>query len=204
MTPEPACRINPLELAFDIDGVVADTMEVFVRLAHERYGLTHLTKEHISCYNLYTCLGLEKEILDDLICLTLDDPHTMEIPPMPGAAEVLTELARGAPLRFVTARIWPESITDWIYQTLPDVSPDRITVIASGAPEVKPGILKELDVRYFVEDRVETCRQLKEAGIQPLLFVQPWNRHEPADGFIRVENWAGLKEWLLPPRATLR
>ena len=32
-------------IAFDIDGVVADTMEVFVRLAHERYSLMHLTKE---------------------------------------------------------------------------------------------------------------------------------------------------------------
>jgi uncharacterized HAD superfamily protein len=75
---------------------------------------------------------------------------------------------------------------------------ERITVIASGAPEIKLQILKGLDVRYFVEDRAETCRQLKEAGIQPLLFDQPWNRNEPADGFIRIENWMQLREWVLP------
>ena len=204
MNGAPPCLIEPRELAFDIDGVVADTMDVFVRLARERFGFAAMTKEDISCYNLYECLGIEKEVLDELICLTLDDEHTMQIPPMPGAREVLTELSRGHPLRFVTARIWPESITEWLYQTLPGVSPERISVIASGAPELKPVILKELGVHYFVEDRVETCHQLKEAGIQPLLFVQPWNRNEPADGFIRVENWAGLKEWVLPPDMNLR
>jgi uncharacterized protein len=178
-------------------------MEMFVRLAHVRYGLTHLRKEHLSCYDLYRCLGLKKELLDDLICLTLDDAHTMQIPPMPGASEVLTEFARFAPLRFVTARVWPESITAWMHSILPEVPREQITVIASGAPEVKLSILRELEVCYFVEDRVETCYQLKEAGIQPLLFIQPWNLNEPADGFIRIENWAGLKEWVLPPDTNL-
>ena len=122
----------------------------------------------------------------------------MQIDPLPGAPVVLTELAGTAPLLFVTARIWPESITQWICTILPGVPRERITVIASGAPEIKLQILKERDVRYFVEDRVETCRQLKEAGIQPFLFDQPWNRNEPADGFIRIENWMQLREWVLP------
>ncbi len=200
---DPRALIDPCMLAFDIDGVVADTMDVFVRLAHERYGLTHLSKEDMLCYNLYECLDLEKEIIDDLICLTLDDEHTMQIPPVPGAPEVLTELARTAPLRFVTARIRPESITQWLFAILPGVPRERITVIASGAPEIKLDILNELEIRYFVEDRVETCRQLKEAGIEPFLFDQPWNRNEPADGFIRIANWMQLREWVLPSGTNL-
>ena len=94
-------------------------MELFVRLAHEKYALTHLSKQDMLCYNLYECLGLKKDIIDDLICLTLDEEHTMQIPPLPGAPEVLTELAGTAPLLFVTARIWPESITQWIFTILP-------------------------------------------------------------------------------------
>jgi len=195
--PSPA-PIDPCLLAFDIDGVVADTMAVFVRLAHERYGLTHLSQQDMLCYNLYECLDLKREIVDDLICLTLDDEHTMQIPPVPGAPEVLTELAGAAPLRFVTARIWPESITQWLFTILPDVPRERITVLASGAPEIKLDILNGLEIRYFVEDRAETCRQLHKAGIQPFLFVQPWNRNEPTDGSIRVENWGELKQWVLP------
>ncbi len=198
MTARPTGPIDPCLLAFDIDGVVADTMAVFVRLAHERYGLTHLSQQNMLCYNLYECLGLGKEIIDDLIGLTLDDPHTMQTPPVPGAPEALMELAGVAPLRFITARVRSESITQWLFTVLPGVPRERITVIASGAPETKLDILNELQIRYFVDDRIETCRHLKEAGIEPFLFDQPWNRNESADGFTRVQNWVQLKSWVLP------
>lgn len=190
--------INPAELAFDIDGVVADTMALFVTLGRERYGLTHLTKDHLSCYNLYKCLDLDKELLDELICLTLDDEHTAVIPPMPGAPEVLTELAAYGPLRFVTARIWPESIIRWLHATLPDVPPDRIQVIATGAPEAKVNILRDLQVNYFLEDRLETCRLLARDGFSPLLFDQPWNRVPEDEGFPRLENWGEVRQLVLP------
>jgi len=203
MRTPPAGPIDPCLLAFDIDGVVADTMTVFVKLAHRKYGLTHLSKQDMVCYNLYECLSLEREIIDDLIRLTLDDEHTMEIPPVPGAPEVLTELAATVPLRFVTARVRPESITKWLFTILPGVLHQRITIIASGAPETKLHILNGLDVRYFVEDRIETCRLLKEAGIEPLLFDQPWNRNQQTDGFLRVRNWVQLKEWVLPSDTNL-
>jgi uncharacterized protein len=198
MTEQHTAPIDPCLLAFDIDGVVADTMAVFVRLAHERYGLNHLSQQDMLCYNLHECLGLEKEIIDDLIRLTLDDRHTMQIPPVPGAPEVLMELATVAPLRFITARVCSEPITEWLVTVLPCVPRERITVIASGAPETKLDILNELEIRYFVDDRIETCRRLKQGGIEPFLFDQPWNRNEPADGFIRVQNWVQLKSWVLP------
>ncbi|MGV8073311.1 MAG: haloacid dehalogenase [Syntrophobacteraceae bacterium] len=190
--------IEPEELAFDIDGVVADTMAVFLDLARERYGLKDLKKEHLSCFNLYNCLDLRKEIIDDLLCLTLDDAHTMLIPPMPGAVDVLTELSAETPLRFVTARIWPEAIIEWLQLTLPEVPSDRIHVIATGSPEAKLEILKGLNVRYFVEDRIETCELLLEDGFQPLLFDQPWNRGTMVGDVPRIENWAQLREWVLP------
>ena len=203
MTVRRTGPIDPCLLAFDIDGVVADTMAVFVRLAHERYGLTHLSQQDMLCYNLHECLGLEKEIIDDLIRLTLDDRHTMQIPPVPGAPEVLMELAGVAPLRFITARVWSEPITQWLFTILPGVPRERIWVIASGAPETKLDILNGLQIRYFVDDRIETCRRLKEAGIEPFLFDQPWNRNEPTDGLIRIQNWIQLKSWLLPSDVTL-
>ncbi len=203
MTIRRTCPIDPRLLAFDIDGVVADTMAIFVRLARERYGLTHLSKQDMLCYNLYECLDLQREVIDDLICLTLDDRHTMEIPPVPGAPEVLMELAGVSPLRFITARVWSESITQRLFTILPDVPRERITVIASGSPERKLDILNDLQIRYFVDDRLETCRHLKEAGIEPLLFDQPWNRNESADGLIRIQNWIQLKSWVLPSDVNL-
>jgi uncharacterized HAD superfamily protein len=178
-------------------------MSIFVRLAHQKYGLTKLSKKDMLCYNLYNCLELEKEIIDDLLVLTLDEDHTRLIPPIAGAPEVLTELAGCAPLRFITARTDEGSIREWIFSILPTVCRRDITVIASGSPDCKLGILQQLGIRYFVEDRLETCKNLKEAGIEPLVFEQPWNRDEAAPGFIRVRDWGQLREWLLPCGANL-
>jgi uncharacterized HAD superfamily protein len=198
----PTQPIDLSALAFDIDGVVADTMEVFVRLARERYGMNTLTKEHLCCYDLHRCLDVDHAIIDELICLTLDDEHTMEIPPMPGATGVLTEIAKYVPLRFVTARIWPDSIILWLRQTLSDVPADRVQVIATGAPEAKLEILRDLKIRYFVEDRLETCRLLARDGVSPFLFDQPWNRVAEASEFIRIESWSQLSQIILPRNDT--
>lgn len=191
--------IDPKHLAFDIDGVVADTMKVFVDLARERYGLRHLTKEHLTCYDLRRCVAAPPHVIDELICLTLDDEHTAKIPAMEGAAVVLEQLAEMGPLRFVTARIWPESIERWLHGLLPRIDRRSITVIATGDPERKQAILHSLKVRHFVEDRLETCHLLAQNGIQPILFDQPWNR-EPAP-FPRVSTWYELAEILQIGRA---
>jgi uncharacterized protein len=189
--------IEPSDLAFDIDGVVADTMAVFVRLARERYGFTWLTKEALRQYDLYACLNINREIVDELICMTLDDEHTRQVPAVDGAVEVLTRLARYGPLRFVTARFWPESIIRWLQETLSDVEPCRIMVFATGDPEAKYAVLRELRVRYFLEDRLETCKLLSQNGIQPLLFDQPWNRVPEASAFPRIKTWSQLGQSVL-------
>jgi len=189
--------IEPSDLAFDIDGVVADTMAVFVRLAREHYGFTWLSMEDLRQYDLHACLNIARETVDELICMTLDDEHTQQIPPVHGAVDVLTRLAAHGPLRFVTARIWPESIIRWLRRTLSDVDSSRIEVFATGLPEAKCDILRDLKVRYFVEDRVETCELLLQNGIQPLLFDQPWNRGPEAVLFPRIENWPQLSQKLM-------
>lgn len=194
----PQSPIQPHELAFDIDGVVADTMAVFVRLAHERYGLREMSQEDITCFDLRRCLDLDGEILNDLICTTLDDEHTLTTPPVPGAPEVLTALSRYGPLRFVTARIWPESIVRWLHRALPDVPPRSIEVVATGDPAAKLAVLRDFGARYFVDDRLETCEQLASEGLHPILFDQPWNRAFEDIPFPRVRTWHEIQRWVLP------
>ncbi len=190
--------IHPRDLAFDIDGVVADTMETFVRIARERYGLSRLSKEDLTCFDLSRCLGLDGKIISDLICTTLDDEHTLELHPVAGAPHVLSSLARHGPLRFVTARIWPESIVRWLYGILPGVPRSLIDVTATGHPDAKLEVLRKQKVRYFVEDRLETCEVLAWEGFQPIVFDQPWNRMEKSGAFLRVKSWQEIHQWVLP------
>lgn len=178
-------------------------MAVFVDLARNHYGMRWLTKEDLRAYDLRECLDVDPAVISELICMTLDDDHTRRIPPMDGAVEVLTGLAKGGEaLRFVTARVWPESIIRWLHRALPEVDPTQIQVFATGDPDAKIGVLRDLGVHYFVEDRLETCRLLRQQGIQPLLFDQPWNRTPGSEEFPRVSNWSQLGRWIAhqPPR----
>ncbi len=40
--------------------------------------------------------------------------------------------------------------------------------------------IKDLGLSTFVDDRAETCLQLRQAGIRSIVFAQPWNqgRHD--------------------------
>ncbi len=48
-----------------------------------------------------------------------------------------------------------------------------------------------LTITHFVDDRLETCFLLKEAGITPILYKQPWNRNPHP--FIEVGSWKELE-----------
>uniref|UniRef100_UPI004049A1C9 5' nucleotidase, NT5C type n=1 Tax=Desulfobacca sp. TaxID=2067990 RepID=UPI004049A1C9 len=183
-------KIDPRRLAFDIDGVVADIMSTFMQLAKERYGLHHLRYEDIVDFDLARCLQIDETIIEEILALLLYQPQTLEIAPLPEAVPTLTRLAQEQPLLFVTARDRAEPIAAWLSQQLPAVPSQDLKVIATGAPEAKLFYLKEHNIRYFVEDRLETCFQLARCGIQPLVFDQPWNRRPHT--FPIVYSWQDL------------
>jgi len=182
-------------LAFDIDGVVADIMTTFLNLARQRYDKGHhLRYEHITTFFLEECLDLEPWIIEALIRELIDRPHELPVEPFPHAVPVLTRLAQEAPLLFVTARDRARPITTWLHRTLETVPPEIIRVLATGDPDIKLHYLKDHGIKFFVEDRLETCWPLAENGITPILFVQPWNRQPHP--FLEVNGWPELASLL--------
>ncbi len=187
-------KIKPDKIAFDIDGVVADTMASFIKVAKEDYGIEGIKREEITSYWLEDCLPIPDEIIGEIISKILEDPFKTGLKPIKGAVEVLTELSQKSPLTFVTARPVKEPIVSWLKQTLIYVDPQRINVIATGKHEAKVNVLKELGISYFLEDHLETCLQIFEAGIKAIVYDQPWNQGNTP--FLRVKNWTELKKLL--------
>jgi hypothetical protein len=183
-------KIDSRQLAFDIDGVVADIMSTFVSLANERYHIHHVRYEDIVDFDLVSCLQMDENVVWEIIDLLLYHPEELDIAPLPDAVPVLTKLAMEHPLLFVTARDTVEPIFTWLTRNLPEVPPQDIKIIATGDPEAKLEYLQEHKISYFVEDRLETCFQLARHGIQPLLFDQPWNRHPHS--FPIIYTWQDL------------
>jgi len=179
-------RIAPYEIAFDVDGVFADTFHLFVARARSDYGY-QFQYEDITEYDFMKVLDMEVEASDAIIQSLIESPLESGVLPISGAVEVLTRLSLLAPLHFVTARSQKKPILDWVEHHLPKVGKDMIRLEVTGLHTEKIPVLLEKGFKYFVEDRLDTCPLLEQNGITPILFEQPWNR-KPHPYYV-VRDW---------------
>lgn len=191
-----AGTIKPSELGFDFDGVIADTAESFLRLACVDYGLCGFTLEDITHFDLEQCLALDSSITKAIFDKILTDSVGTGLQALPGAINVLRQLAaRKAKVTVITARSLTDPVMDWFAFMLPSWALPAIHVIAMGEHDAKAGYILEQGLRYFIDDRPETCVQLQGAGIQPIIFHQPWNR-QACSGLPLVNSWQEIDELL--------
>ncbi len=191
-------RVHPDQIAFDIDGVVADTMGAFIKVANAEFGIDYLEKEQITDYWLEKCLPIPEETTLAIIDRLLKDPFGVGLMPIKGARQCLERLAvRSNSLTFVTARPVRQPILDWLLSLLKGIPEDMINVIATGQHTAKPEVLKELGTKIFVEDHLETCEALCDNGIGAVVFDQPWNRQRTP--FLRVSSWQEIMQLIKLP-----
>jgi 5'(3')-deoxyribonucleotidase len=183
--------IDPTSMAFDIDGVVADTMALFLEITRDVFQINHIRYEDISCYDVAACTGLDQGVVDAVVERILDGNYSSPLSSFDGASDVLARIGNHHnPLLFVTARPYLGPIRDWLLALLP-MAPPAIDVVTTGSFENKTEVLLERNITCFVEDRLDTCYRLQDAGIRPILFKQPWNR-EPHP-FVEVGSWKELE-----------
>jgi len=183
--------IDPTSVAFDFDGVIADTMKLFLDIARDDFHINGLRYDDITSYNLKECFDVDAEILDTIVTKIMDGNYSAELRPISGAAEVLGRLSRHrSPVLFVTARPYPGPVLEWMLDELP-LDHAGIDLVTTGAFEAKSQVLIRKHISYFVEDRLETCFFLQEAGLTPIVFKQPWNRKPHP--FVEVSDWCELE-----------
>ncbi|RLF57976.1 MAG: haloacid dehalogenase [Thermoplasmata archaeon] len=192
-------HILPQEVAFDIDGVLADTFRVFVETARNQYHV-QVAYEDITEYDFRKVIDIDMEIARDIIQRILDQPIQMGIMPMEGAVEVLNLLAGEGPILLVTARPGRPAIYEWVVEHLKGIDHDLICVEATGTHEEKIPILVRQGIKYFVEDRLDTCYLLASANVTPIVFEQPWN--QKPHPFIRVRSWEDIKKMIAWSRSS--
>jgi 5'(3')-deoxyribonucleotidase len=184
-------KIDPESVAFDIDGVLADTMTLFLEIARYEYNVDWVKYDDINCYKLEDCLKLDEGLIKEIITRIMDGDYTVPLKPIVGAPDVLTRLAKDYnPLLFVTARPYLGPIYDWVKGIL-QLDSASIEIITTGSFIAKVAVLLDREISYFVEDRIETCFSLRESGIIPVLFKQPSNRERHP--FIEVGSWQELE-----------
>ncbi len=181
--------IDPASVAFDVDGVIADTMALFLDIARDEFDVRGVRYEDITCYNVVDCLAMDPDVVDRILLRILDGTYTYPLRPIPGAAGVLRRLARRSALLLVTARPQVGPVGAWI-DALLAADAATVEIVATGSFEAKTEVLLDRGVAHFVEDRLETCFTLADAGVHPVLFAQPWNRRPHP--FLEVSSWEEL------------
>jgi 5'(3')-deoxyribonucleotidase len=187
--------LHPARLGFDFDGVIADTAEAFLRIACEDYGLCGFRLEDITRFEVEHCLPIDSETVADIFRKILHDSVGTGLQPIPGALDVLTELAETAGVTVITARPLLHPVLDWFEHVLPASVVAHVRVVAMGDHDDKARHILEQGLDCFIDDRAETCQQLHVAGIQPLVFNQPWNQN--GHRFPVVTSWQDIRELFL-------
>jgi uncharacterized HAD superfamily protein len=194
--PMPPLILPPERLGFDIDGVVADTAGAFLRIAAEDYGIDGLELDDIVEYEVENCIAVDPAIIQAIFTRLMEDPVGEGMEPMPHAVTVLEKLAAAAPLCFITARPYRQPILDWLQKILSRRAFAQTKLVATGQHDGKAPFLRSQGLRFFIDDRAETCETLKMDGFTPIVYHQPWNagRHSLAS----VDNWQAIEQLCFP------
>jgi uncharacterized protein len=188
--------ISVHELGFDFDGVIADTAEAFVRLACRDFGYCGFRPEEITSFDPADCLPIPTAVVEEIFTVILTDSVAAALRPMAGAPAALTAMARLAPLTVITARPSVEPVYDWLERFLPAPAREGLRVVATGDHDDKLRHIQAHRLRYFIDDRAETCRRLAEGDITSFVFSQPWNRH--GHGLPTVSGWDEILALIAP------
>ena len=146
-------RIDPSNVAFDVDSVIADTMGLFLDIARDIYRIDSIRYEDFTAYDLTQCLDLDESVISAIVDRIQDGRYTSTLEPIIGAPEVLAKVGKKhRPLIFVTARPYPGPINDWLHDTLP-LESSAMEIIATGSYEGKIAVLLEgmVDSRAVVQ-----------------------------------------------------
>ncbi len=188
-------RIHPGRIGFDIDGVVADTMEAFIRLAREDHGVDSISPEDITDFEVEECLDLDPAVMENIFVRLMAEPVAAGLRPMAHAVDVLQEFATMAPLHFITARPDKGPIEEWLRAELGSEAFGRVRLVAMGSHDSKAAYIKDMGLSYFVDDRAQTCIVLQNEGITPMVYSQPWNRGKHELG--TVDDWLAIRSLCL-------
>lgn len=190
MKPISAPLITPDTIGFDFDGVIADIGEAFLRLACEKHGYCSCSLEEITSFQVETCIDIPEKVVRTIFDDILADSLATGLRPLPGAVEILERLGRHSPLIIITARSLAEPVADWLDHHLSEELCRSIDLVAMHDHDRKVEFIRQRKLHYFVDDRAETCAQIEEARLSPLLFRQPWN--SSWTNFTTVDDWRHL------------
>jgi uncharacterized HAD superfamily protein len=175
-----------MNLGFDIDGVISDFVTTFIKLVHEKYGVT-LTEEEIYCHDLNLVLGITKKERNGLITETLKQ----DLPLNKGAKETIEKLSsEGHKIYLLTARFdaLAKVTNDWLKRK--GIPYTELLQLTEGEK-----YLANINLDIVVEDCLQDALEWSQKVKTILMYDHPWNKTLNVNNLIkRVYSWDEIYE----------
>lgn len=179
-----------MKIAFDVDGVVLNSIEVILNRLNEVTGCSY-RPEHMVDWELER-LGIDMNRLFDAVRWMYTRPI---IEPYEGAVKTLSAIhaSIGEPLLFITGRDDPAtaerqlSALDW--------NGGKPEIYVTGGNRDKRKFLAEHGVEFIIEDDVKHLTEYRDAGVGVGLMVRPWNRSAAVPVDFKFHQWSDLDLW---------
>lgn len=170
-----------MNLGFDIDGVISDFVTTFIKIVHEKYGVT-LTEEEIYCHDLNLVLGITKKERNDLITETLKQ----DLPLNKGAKETIEKLSsEGHKIYLLTARYGALLDETRLWLNKKKIAYTQLVHLCEGQK-----YLADIKIDLIVEDCLLDALEWTQKISNVLVFDHPWNQTKNIRKLIkRVHNW---------------
>jgi len=180
----------------DIDEVLAEYVDTFLRWNWQVYGGPILDREDMDQYDMSDKMGLSRVEFYRRITQFEEQGRLRTLSPRPGAAEGIQDLLDlDFDVQFVTNR-HPRNHLDtrrWINENMPYGTGQ----IWYAWKKPKGVVIDELGAAYHIDDSLKNCKSTHEWGAESFLLDCPWNRDkELEEGIIRVYNWSDVIKYV--------
>lgn len=176
-------------VAFDLDGVVADSLQAYLDYFDEKFGI-RLPKSKVTKWRLDKVSGLNMQKILGTFEVVFGDPN--RVAPIPGSIECLEKYYKTVgKVPIISHRFGKNGVKGarrWLNKHLKN----KYTLIISD-PEKKIEIMKKKKYFGLVEDNPTTALKVAEAGFLSIIFHAPYNQSVKHPNIIRVYNWSGLE-----------
>ncbi len=179
-------RESKLRIAVDLDGVLAETMTIWCKKAHEELG-TRVTLDDLDTWASWTKFGITRDQFFRLLDEAWDKWE--EVPPTePDLAEKVAKIQPLGSLDIVTGRSRQtvEGAKNWLaHHKIPYERFVRV-------PGMKDKVFLNYDV--YIDDAPELMPLIsRNPGMRGILYERPWNRNVPRlPGVFKVESWTRI------------
>lgn len=184
-------------LGVDLDGVLGDLATAVINYCNSQFS-KKITRQDITSHNINQCLGLTEEQVNEIF----STPDIfMNLTPIFGAKSALCNLKkRGWIINIMTDRFWHDN--DWSisrsWLSNHRFQWDHLNLVKA---KHKPEYAKAHGISLFVEDNLETARELASVCNTVFLLNDTYNQGKVPQNVKRVKNWQEIVSILIDSQA---